>query len=44
MLGVIHVSVSFKHYLMTIYKCVGKAEYYVCQMNETYVKVVNLCF
>ena len=35
MLGVIYVSVNSKHYLMTIYKCVGKAEYYIYQMNET---------
>ena len=41
MLRVIYVSVSFKHYLMTIYKCVEKADYYIYQMNETYVKVVN---
>ena len=40
MLGVIYVSVNSKHYLMVIYKWVGKAEY-IYQMNETYVKVVN---
>ena len=44
MLGVIYVSVNSKHYLMTIYKPVGKAEYYIYQMNEMYVKVVNHCF
>ena len=42
MLGVIYVSVNSKHYLMTINKCQGKAEYYIYKMNETYVKVVNL--
>ena len=35
MLRLIYVSVNSKHYLMTIYKCVGEAEYYIYQMNET---------
>ena len=43
MLGVIYVSINSKCF-MTIYKRVGKVEYYVYQMNETYVKVVNHCF
>ena len=38
MLGVLYLSVNSKHYLMTIYKCVGKAEY-IYQMDETYLKV-----
>ena len=40
MSGVIYVSVNSKHYLLTIYKCVRKAEY-IYQINETYVKMVN---
>ena len=44
MLGVIYVSVNSKCYLITIYKCVGKVEYCIYHMNETYVKVVNHCF
>ena len=41
MLGVIYVLiVNSKSCLMTIYKSVGKTEYYIYQMNETYVKVV----
>ena len=37
---VIYVSVNSKHYLITIYKCVGKTEY-IYQMNDTCAKVVN---
>ena len=39
MLGVLYVSVNSKHYLMTIYKCVGKAEY-IYQMDETYLTLL----
>ena len=41
MLGVIYVSVNSKHYLMTIYKCVGKAEYYIYQMNNFHWLLVD---
>ena len=44
MLGVIYVQVNSKCYLITIYKCVGKVEYYIYKINETYVKVVNHYF
>ena len=40
MSGISYASVNSKHYLMTTYKCVGKAEN-IYQINETYVKVVN---